>query len=115
MSHRTFKAAVAEAGGEPITFEVEGYDHTFTVAQPLPVGQLLKFASLVKNASGEDVSEEQGVEMGAGFYELLAGWLIKEDRPKWDECLGQMSDLSMLGEIVTYIIEEVTARPTQAY
>lgn len=112
MAHRTFKAAAAEANAEPVTFSVEGFDHTFTVKQPLPMGMLLQFTALINPDDPND--PEAGVAMGAGFYKLLSAWVIDEDQAKWEECLGQLSSLDVLGDIITYIVEEVTARPTQA-
>jgi len=105
MTHRAFDAAVKEASGEPVTFTVNGYDHTFTVSTPLPLGQLILFARAV------DKSEQ---EQARALDALLRGWLIEADREKWDDCLGQMQDIAVLGTIVNYIVEEATARPTQA-
>lgn len=105
MAHRVFDAAAKEAEGEPITFSVGGYDHTFTVKQPLPLGQLVLFSRVVK---GEPQEQAQGVDR------LMRGWIIDEDREKWDECVGQLTNIEVLGEIVNYIAEEATGRPTQA-
>jgi len=105
MTHRAFDAAVKEASGEAVTFSVTGFEYTFTVDTPLPLGQLILFAR-----AAEKSEQEQARALDA----LLRGWLVEADREKWDECLGQLKDLTILGHIVNYIVEEATARPTQA-
>lgn len=105
MTHRAFDAAAKEASAEPITFSVSGFDHTFTVVTPLPVGQLILFSRAVNKSEAEQAR---------ALDALLRGWLIEADREKWDECLGAMQDLEVLGHIVNYVVEEAAGRPTQA-
>jgi hypothetical protein len=105
MSHRAFDAAAREATGEPITFTVGQDPYTFTVQTPLPMGQLIIFARSV-----EDSADAQT----RALDKLMRGWLIESDREHWDKCLAQLTSLDVLGQIINYIVEEATGRPTQA-
>lgn len=112
MTHRAFAAATREATKEPITFTVEGFDKSIRVKSPLPVGQLMIAARYM----GGDPSgnEKQEIARVNALDDLIRKWIHEEDREAWDECLAAMTDLALLGDIVAYIIEESTGRPTQA-
>jgi len=105
MTHRSFDAAAREAAGEPITFTVGKCPHTFTVQTPLPMGQLIIFSRSVEEAPDAQTR---------ALDKLMRGWLIETDRELWDQCLAELTSLDVLGEIINYIVEEATGRPTQA-
>lgn len=105
MTHRAFDAAAREATGEPITFTVGQYPHTFTVQTPLPMGQLIIFSRCMDGSPDEQTR---------ALDRLMRGWLIEADREHWDQCLMTLTSLDVLGQIVNYIVEEATGRPTQA-
>lgn len=105
MTHRAFSAAVQEVSSEPVTFDVEGSDHTFTVRQPLPLGRMLLLA---RYSDGDEVEQAKALDS------ILRGWIIDEDHEAWDDLLGNLTDFDILGNIMEYIIEESVGRPTEA-
>lgn len=106
MTHKAFEAAAQEANGEPVTFTVGDYPYTFRVNTPLPMGQLIIFSRAVKKGKSQDAV--------SAIDDLLRTWIFDEDLEEWDKCLSQLTKLDVLGEIINYVVEEATGRPTQA-
>lgn len=103
MGHKTFSASNAAVSKEAVTFELEG--ETFTVINPFPMGSMVLFARAAKLGPEEQL---------AALDQLLRGWIIEEDRDRWDKVVFALPNLDVLGDIAGYIIEEATGRPTLA-
>lgn len=103
MGHKTFTASNAAVSGEAITFDLEG--QKFTCIRPFPVGSMILFARAAKQGPEEQL---------AAMDQLLRGWLVPEDRDRWDAVVFGLSNLEVLGDIAAYIVEEATGRPTSA-
>lgn len=104
MAHRDFAAAQAEHTDEPITFVLG--EHTFTCRRRMPAGHLLDLAAVEDDP--------------AALVSYLQAAMSDDDWQRFDElvhdpdALGpdQPVDVALLGEIVSWIVEEQTGRPT---
>lgn len=104
MAHRDFAAARAEHTDEPITFVLGGQG--FTCRRNMPAGHLLDLAAVEDNP--------------AALVAYLKASMADDDWERFDElvhdpdALGadQPVDVALLGEIVSWIVEEQTGRPT---
>ena len=104
MAFKTFEADLATEDGEPIQFQLAG--HTFTRRAVLPLGALVMLAR-ARRTDGT-------LEQLAALDEVIRAWLIPEDLDAWDEVLVTITKLSVLDEVITYMLEATTGRPTSA-
>lgn len=101
--HKDFDAAAREASGEPLTFTLGG--EVFTTTPELPALPMLKLAA---------AADKEGAEAAAAFYEFVQAMLVPGDAPRF-EAMALRTRLGMeaLGEVVRWLIAEMTGRPTQ--
>lgn len=103
MPFKDFDAAVRESTAEPIEFQLMGT--TFRCREPFPVGSIIIFARAAK---------EKGIEQIVGLDNMLLSWIDEAQHDEWTVVLSKLPDLGVLNEIVEYIIEEITGRPSAA-
>lgn len=101
--HKDFDAAAREAVGESLTFQLGG--EKFTTTPELPALPMLKLAA---------AAEKTDAEGAAAFYEFLQSMLVVDDVARF-EAMAMRERLGMerLSEVVTWLIEEMTGRPTR--
>lgn len=105
MTTRNFAAASAEVASEPITFTV-GDSRTFTVPRPVPALPMLELAA----ASNEDTPDKVAAAFGGYIFGVLPADQHADFRKA---CADARMDMDGLLELVQWIIEEATGRPTQ--
>ena len=103
MPFKDFDAEQREVTQEPIEFQLMGT--TFRCADPFPVGSVIIFARTAK---------KQGIEQVTGLDDMLRTWIDPAQHEAWDDVLNKLPSLGVLNEIVEYVIEEITGRPTVA-
>lgn len=106
MAHKDFGAARREArpDDDPITFSLGG--ETFTVPEPFPALPLMDLASLDP--------ETDGPEAARAFRDCLLAMLDDGDHSRFRKaCAKVRADSDLLGDIVKWVLAEVTGRPTR--
>lgn len=103
MAHKTFTAAKADALGDPISFDIDGDE--FLIPRPVPAWPMLELA-----ACGD---EGEPTRIAAAFVGFLTAVLPAEQHERFRRtCAEKRVDQELLLEIVQFVIEESTGRPT---
>lgn len=101
--HKDFDAAAREAVGESLTFTLGG--EQFTTTPELPAVPMLRLAA---------VADKEGAEGATAFYQFLQAMLVEEDVARFEAmAMRERIGMERLGEVVAWLIEEMTGRPTQ--
>lgn len=120
MASKTFKAAVA---AESIDFtleylDVDGEEHSekFRCRRSVPVGLILKFASVMSTDDDNDnESGINGLKAVDLVQELYAKAIRKEDYHRFQELIDDPDveiDVNTYTEIATWLASKYSARPT---
>lgn len=97
--YKDFDVARAEYEGEPLRFRLAGRD--FETLPFMPAGPLLDLA-----ANGD----KMGAAGFAAFGVFLRTVIIEDQRDEMDAAMREV-DFSTVREVVTWILQEATARP----
>lgn len=103
MAFRDFDAGREEQEQEPIRFRLGGVE--WTLITPLPLGELVNLAY-----------DNRGDIAAIGTLAVLKlyDWIVPEQRAAWRAMVANLTDNSVLSEVVQYIGEAAAARPTVA-
>jgi hypothetical protein len=102
MSRKSFEVARAEVKGEPLEFDLGG--DPYAVELPLPGMALLDMA---------DVASAEGSEAVGAFGNFLRAALGPKEFERFHaESLEKRLSIEQLLEVVQYVLEEATGRPT---
>lgn len=103
MAHKSFAAAKAEALGDPITFDIDGVE--FTIPRPIPAWPMLELA-----AAGD---EDDQTAIAVAFIRFLMALIPADQHARFTStCTEKRVDADLLLEIVQFVIEEASGRPT---
>lgn len=103
--HKSFGGGKSASEFEPLTFDIDGV--SFTPRPALPGTALLEFI--------RDADDEEGNSAKA-LYVFLERALVPDEYKRLREVLDspdRVIDIADIGEIVSWLIEEYSARPTQ--
>ena len=104
MSIKEFKAAKAEIQQEPIQVDL-GDGDIFPVNLPLPGMAILDVAS---------AAEDQGLQTVTAMTTFLKDAMGEETYKEFHKkCMEKRLSIETIAEIMSWIIEEATGRPTQ--
>lgn len=103
--HRSFTATRKASDYSPLSFELNG--ETFNVKPIVQGGYLLKFVSQADSDSGGEAS--------GALFRFFDDVMEPPERIRFQTMLDDpdtIIDIELIGEIVAYLMEEYTARPT---
>lgn len=103
---KKFSSKLKMSDFEPLSFELN--EETFNCKAALQGGYLLKFVAEADSDQGGRSSEAL-----LGFFEYV---MEKDEFERWNKMLDDpenIIDIEVIGEIVAYLIEEYTSRPTK--
>lgn len=102
--HRDFDAAATpDPSAEPITFTLAG--RQFTRRTELPLGALVAAGRAVRLAP---------MEQFVALVEVVRSWIIPAERDAFDDALLEIDNFGVLADIVAWLMEQSTGRPTPA-
>lgn len=104
--HKDFGSAIRLADLPPLSFDL--CEMNFRCRPALQSRKILEFVR----------SADSGSETAAGdaIHHFIASSLLPDDVQAWEELLDSdeyVVDVQMLGDIVTWLIEQYSSRPTQ--
>lgn len=108
MSARKSFAPKKKAAAKPVEFDL--LDETFTAVPKIPGITLLEFI-----ASGE--GEDSGGAVAKGILDYLRSSMKKEEYKRFHDFVSDPEneiEIDTLSEIVSYLIEQQSSRPTEA-
>lgn len=109
MASKSFSAARREAGGEPLTFDIDG--ETFNVEPQ--IGAMPIFDLAVAATADTDNAEEM-LAATIAFRDFLRSVIVPDDIERFEKtCRSRHVSMDTLGEIVQWIVTEATGHPTK--
>lgn len=103
--YKKFSGGTKITDFEPLTFSLN--DEEFTCQRAIPGAVLLEF---VKDAAGGD-----GASSAKALYNFLEASMSAEEYARLDKILKDpevIIDIEVIGEIVSWLVEEYSDRPT---
>ena len=102
---KDFGSAIRASELPPLTFEL--CDQTFHCKPALQSKKLLEF---VKSAD-----DDSGLSIGETIHKFMESVIVPDDVPAWQELMDSeefIVDVPTLSEVVTWLVEQYSARPT---
>lgn len=100
--YRDFDAEIQEVSGEPVTFKLGGV--VFACKNPMPLGLVMVMA---KNALATDNPAAQAEQAG-----VLWKFVEEDQHEDLDRVMSELTDITVVSNLIEYIMAEATGRPT---